>query len=371
MAALPVCRRSTGQSHPKQLPAKSPPPPLERLQSGHTNARPDGARVMSSGPGRHRLHRHRRSDLGQKWAPQADPRCNPLGCNGFSCNGSDWQNLTDANVRLKPLTAGSTELTPPSATVAGANNSWHRFPVTVSFSGADGGSGVAYTAIGPQLAVDRTGWQRGTAVTIATPTNDSDDGRHIVLYRSVDNDGNVEVLHTDQVKIDTLGPVCAAQNATVKYGKSCRIYFKVHDKLSRQVTNVVTITTKSGRVLKRSSRGYGENLAGWWWIKQTCRLPQGTYYIRVYGKDLADNGHSVVGKARLRVMVTREARTLLEQHNRVGRAPPRSPSLQNGGASACTKRCWDGRTAGLDRPVNAPLAYVQDEAGRCRFIGVE
>ena len=133
---------------------------------------------------------------------------------------------------------------------------------------------MAQGLLTPQFAVDRTGWQRGTAVTIAAPTNHSDDGRHIVLYRSVDNDGNVEVLHTDQVKIDTLGPVCAAQNATVKYGKSCRIYFKVRDKLSRQVTTVVTITTKSGRVPKRSSRGYGENLAGWWWIKQTCRYPR-------------------------------------------------------------------------------------------------
>jgi len=221
----------------------------------------------------------------------------PSGESFISYNGSDWQNLTDANVCLKAFTAGSTDLTSPSTTVAGANSSWHRFPVTLSFSGADGGSGVAYT----EFDVDPAGWQRGTAVTIAAPANHSDDGRHIVLYRSVDNAGNVEAPHSCTVKIDTLGPVCAAQNATVKYGKSCRIYFKVHDKLSPQVTNVVTITTKSGRVLKRWSWGYGENLAGWWWIKYACHLPRGTYHIRVYGKDLAGNRQSVIGKAYLRV----------------------------------------------------------------------
>jgi hypothetical protein len=95
--------------------------------------------------------------------------------------------------------------------------------------------------------------------------------------------------------------VCAAQNATVKRGKTCRLYFKVHDRLSPKVTNVLVIQTKSGVVKKRFSWGYGENFAGWWRTSYTCRLPRGTYLIRVYGKDRAGNAQSVIGKARLRV----------------------------------------------------------------------
>jgi len=95
--------------------------------------------------------------------------------------------------------------------------------------------------------------------------------------------------------------VCAAKNATVKHGKVCRLYFKVHDALSSKVTNMLTITTKSGVVKKRWSWGYGQNFNGWWWMPYTCRLARGTYYIRVYGKDLAGNAQSVIGKAVLRV----------------------------------------------------------------------
>jgi hypothetical protein len=150
-------------------------------------------------------------------------------------------------------------------------------------------------------SVDGGSWTVGTSVTIAAPANHANDGTHTIRYSSTDNAGNVEPVQTCQVKIDTLGPVCAAQNATVKRGKTCRLYFKVHDRLSPKVTNVLGIQTKSGVVKKRFSWGYGENFAGWWRTSYTCRLPRGTYLIRVYGKDRAGNAQSVIGKARLRV----------------------------------------------------------------------
>ena len=98
---------------------------------------------------------------------------------------------------------------------------------------------------------------------------------------------------------DTVGPVCAAKNVTVRSGKSCRIYFKVHDALSAQVSTKVAITTASGAVKKSWSWGYGENYNGWWWTKYVCRLKRGTYRIVVTGKDLTGNPASVVGRAKL------------------------------------------------------------------------
>ena len=100
---------------------------------------------------------------------------------------------------------------------------------------------------------------------------------------------------------DTIGPVCAAKNVTVKRGKTCRLYFKVYDAQSAQVTTHLAIKTKSGVVKKRWSWGYDTNSAGWWWMKYTCRLRRGTYRIVVTGEDLAGNRASVVGRATLKV----------------------------------------------------------------------
>jgi hypothetical protein len=168
----------------------------------------------------------------------------------------------------------------------------------LTFTASDpGGPGVKFT----DYSIDGGSWTPGTSVSIAAPANHTNDGIHTIGYSSTDNSGSVEPVQTCQVKIDTLGPVCAAQNVTVKHGKTCRLWLKVHDRLSPKVTNVLTITSKSGAVKKRFSWGYGENYAGWWWTSYTCRLPRGTYRIRVYGKDRAGNAQSVVGKARLRV----------------------------------------------------------------------
>ena len=187
----------------------------------------------------------------------------------------------------------------PTTVVSGADSSWHKSPVTLTFTATDDGqhSGVAYT----DYSVDGGAWTEGTSLVIPAPANHSNDGIHTVSYYSADNDGNVEATNTCQVKIDTLGPVCAAKNVTVRYHKTCRLYFKVHDARSSKVTTCSPSRPSPVIVKKHWSWGYGENYAGWWWISYACRLPRGTYYIRVYGKDLAGNHQSVVGKARLRV----------------------------------------------------------------------
>ena len=189
---------------------------------------------------------------------------------------------------------------PPTTTVTGADASWHDSPVTLTLTATDpGGPGINYT----DYSMDGGSWMVGTSLTVPAPANHSNDGIHTVRYSSTDNDGDVEPVQSCQVKIDTLGPACGARSVSVKSGHTCVIWYAVRDKLSPQVTSILEITTKSGVVKKRWTRGYYPNLsAGYYWTqKYRCTLPKGTYLIRVDGKDLAGNPQSVVGKAYLRV----------------------------------------------------------------------
>jgi immune inhibitor A len=114
--------------------------------------------------------------------------------------------------------------------------------------------------------------------------------------------GNYTVVYSIAApSADTVGPKCAAKNVTVKRGKTRKLYLKVHDALSSQVTKQLVITTRSGTVKQKWSSGYGENYSGWWSINYKCRLPKGSYKIVVTGKDLAGNKASVVGRATLKV----------------------------------------------------------------------
>jgi len=198
----------------------------------------------------------------------------------------------------------STDTTPPLTTAYGYDANWHSTPVTVSFSAVDpapNASGVAYT----EYRMDGGAWTRGTQVVVPAPPDLK--VTHTIGYRSADNAGNLEAEKSCQVKIDTtgsgdtVGPVCAAKNVTVKHDRSCRLSYKVHDDQSAQVTVHLAITTRSGVVKKRWSWNNIENYDGWWSVRYTCRLAKGTYRIVVTGEDLAGNSASVTGRATLKV----------------------------------------------------------------------
>ena len=97
------------------------------------------------------------------------------------------------------------DVTAPTTTAAGVDGAWHRTAVTVSFAATDnpGGSGVAYTeyALGAG-----TTWTKANAVTIVAPPSHANDGVHTIVYRSVDDAGNVESAKTCRVRIDTTAP---------------------------------------------------------------------------------------------------------------------------------------------------------------------
>ena len=211
-----------------------------------------------------------------------------------SALGSDGASFSVAS-----YPAPVSDVTPPTTTASGADQLWHRSAVALTFAASDnpGGSGVAYT----DYSVDGGPWTVGNSVTIAAPSSHTNDGTHTISYSSTDSADNVEAVQSCQVRIDTLGPVCAARNVTVRRGKTCRLSFKVHDHLSPEVTRLVRITTRSGRVLRHWSWGYGTNYAGYRYIRYTCKLAKGKYLVRIYAKDLAGNVQSVIGKAHLYV----------------------------------------------------------------------
>ena len=117
--------------------------------------------------------------------------------------------------RKVQIGTGPTDTTPPVTTASGYDASWHKAPVTVTFSATDpgaGASGVAYT----EHRLDAGSWTRGASCTVPAPANTS----HVytVGYRSVDVAGNVEAEKTVQVKIDTTTPAPSISTLTPMHG---------------------------------------------------------------------------------------------------------------------------------------------------------
>ncbi len=90
-----------------------------------------------------------------------------------------------------------------TATLSGTagQNGWYISNISVALSATDGtgGSGVKET----DLCVDQTNTCSPTAGTTTTITAN---GLSYIRYQSIDNAGNTEALHSDQVKIDMTAP---------------------------------------------------------------------------------------------------------------------------------------------------------------------
>jgi hypothetical protein len=202
---------------------------------------------------------------------------------------------------MLPVVADTITLdTVPPATTTKADHLWHRHPVTLSFTATDnaGGSGVKRTL----YKIDAGPWTTGTSVVITAPANHSNDGRHSVSYRSVDNAGNREAVKTCTVKIDTRGPKTAAPKpCTVVRGFWPALSYRANDLLSPKADISIRIRDHTGRTRQVLH-------LGWQQTNQThvtgtlvwrCRLPAGTYRYTVLARDLAGNKQSKAGSNRL------------------------------------------------------------------------
>jgi len=92
-----------------------------------------------------------------------------------------------------------------------------------------------------------------------------------------------------QITLDRGKPtVKAPRKATVKRGKKAKLFFKVTDALSPQVTVKIIVKNAKGKKVKTVSPGKkatGKLLSA----SFKCKLPEGKYQFFVYGTDLAGN----------------------------------------------------------------------------------
>ena len=105
-------------------------------------------------------------------------------------NAGNVELLRSATVRIDTTLPTTTDDAPAG---------WASSDVTVTLSPSDALSGIAST----EYRVDGGAFQNGTSVLVPAPADHSNDGAHLVEYRSTDNAGNVEPLRSATVRIDT------------------------------------------------------------------------------------------------------------------------------------------------------------------------
>jgi hypothetical protein len=189
---------------------------------------------------------------------------------------------------------GPTDVTAPVTTLSGNDAAWHRTPVTLAFDASDGsGSGVELT----ETDVDATGWMPlpGVPGTLIVAGR----GVHTVRYRSMDNDGNIEVARSCLVKIDDRRPVTKARALGVLQSTRVRLPYRVDD-LTPKANVRIIVRTLAGRLRATLRLGWRPTnalrFAGW-----RCTLSRGVYRVYVYAVDQAGNRQGRAGSARLTV----------------------------------------------------------------------
>ena len=173
--------------------------------------------------------------------------------------------------------------TAPHTTQSGADEVWHRTPVTVRLSAADnpGGSGVART----EYRLDDGPLATGSEVVV------DGDGVHALGYRSVDRAGNEEAFNRVVVRVDASPPVPRAPTAARAHrGSAASLTYRVDDAPpdAGRVTVVIRVRDASGAVVKTLLPGaqpVGVRLTA----RFRCSLAPGLYRFAVYATDAAGN----------------------------------------------------------------------------------
>ena len=207
--------------------------------------------------------------------------------------------VTDANnqcVKKYGAATPAADKVAPTTKAKGNDGTWHRKPVTLTFSATDnaGGSGVAYTEarLDDDLLPFMWGpWSKGSRFVVPAPAKThSGDGERRVQFRSVDRAGNVERTRETIVRIDTRAPVVTVLPASATRGKRAVVKIKVVEALSPQIRIKGDVVNKRGKVVHTATSTWIRKtsaLNGW---SFTCQLKRGTYKTLITVFDRAGNG---------------------------------------------------------------------------------
>lgn len=182
------------------------------------------------------------------------------------------------------------DVSAPSVSVTGADDAWHRQPVTLLLTANDLASGVLSLA----YRVDGGDWVVAASsvamVTVDAPCRGANDGSHLVEYTATDSVGHESAVQSVFVNIDTSRPQTTAPwPVTVKRGHVAIIPYRVSDSGSPMAR--VTVRVMRGRC-KRT-------LASWSFTAPsdgrlrytsfTCNLARGKYRYAILATDEAGN----------------------------------------------------------------------------------
>jgi hypothetical protein len=122
-------------------------------------------------------------------------------------------------VYLTPGTGGGTTTYTPQTALLGLNGIWRDTDADLSLHAYEdpAGPGIDHTEYSLD---DGQTWTVGTSLVIPAPADHSNDGAHLLCYRSVDKAGTVEPTRIAVVGIDTRRPTAAVSGASPAWRKT-------------------------------------------------------------------------------------------------------------------------------------------------------
>jgi hypothetical protein len=184
----------------------------------------------------------------------------------------------------------------PTVAAGGASSAWRHSPLGLSFTAGDAAPSSGIAAV-QYSTTGGNSWITRSALTVSAP------GVTTVLYRALDDAGNVSDVRTTAVRIDTQRPWTKARAAAGRHAGRVKLRFSIHDaKPSCGWARVVIVVRNGhGKVVKRyrPTALRKTNAATFYWAR--LRLPAGRYRYSVQATDQAGNRQSKALAARLTV----------------------------------------------------------------------
>ena len=185
----------------------------------------------------------------------------------------------------------------PTASVKGADSSWHRRDVTLTFSGRDDSGGVGVNFL--QSRVDDGRWRTGSRLTLKAPADHANDGVHKVSYRaSIRRATRARRRPSPCASTRRARFPKALGDKKVRRGSVVQLPYRIDDPSPGCGYASVSISfyripavgrasfvTQRRLGIRRTNRSYS--------YRFTCTLPRGSYLYVVKATDKAGNRSAV------------------------------------------------------------------------------